>query len=292
MPELQPLSEDEVIRMQWLTKPVAELGGTVTPPTALSKCGPQRLCAPVELLQCTLASATKDKIEAASSGTSAQAASSMRNLPRWNVLHCNPACSTAQTNVNKSLLSLPVVVEQTANAQMLAAEKSSAGSQEPEASTGRARPELSEAIAVELCAGSCKLTAAMSKAGFQGIAVDQERNRHKQHAAVAKLDLARRESWTLLQQLFDEDPFFFTWGGPPCGTGSRAREIPIAPELISAGAPQPQQLRSDAWPQGLPSLRGTDLAKVQTANAIWNQMAQFMEWILNQPKESKGWIPL
>ena len=60
--------------------------------------------------------------------------------------------------------------------------------------------------------------------------------------------------------------------GPPCGTASRAREKRVPKWLRDRGAPDPQPLRSNHWPRGLPALanRPVDLAKVRTANAIYD----------------------
>ena len=55
---------------------------------------------------------------------------------------------------------------------------------------------------------------------------------------------------------------------PPCGTMSRAREIPLPQWLKDKGIPEPYPLRSTQHPQGLPGLDGTDLIKVQKANAL------------------------
>ena len=47
--------------------------------------------------------------------------------------------------------------------------------------------------------------------------------------------------------------------GPPCGTASRAHEIPAGPPPS----------RSDQCPWGLPDLEGVHLTKVRTANEIY-----------------------
>ena len=56
---------------------------------------------------------------------------------------------------------------------------------------------------------------------------------------------------------------------PPCGTSTRARNKRIAQYLIDQGAPNPQPLRSDDYPLGLPDLEFLDQKKVDAANAIY-----------------------
>eukprot|EP00972_Heterocapsa_arctica_P056863 8392592-Heterocapsa_arctica.AAC.1 len=54
---------------------------------------------------------------------------------------------------------------------------------------------------------------------------------------------------------------------PPCGTCSRAREIPVR------GGSGPPPLRSAAHPAGLPSLRDVDLDKVLAANPLYEAVS-------------------
>ena len=63
---------------------------------------------------------------------------------------------------------------------------------------------------------------------------------------------------------------------PPCGTASRAREIPL-----SRGR-GPQPLRNDLWPLGLPGLNKADQARVDSANAIYVRAANFCLWLREQ----------
>lgn len=62
--------------------------------------------------------------------------------------------------------------------------------------------------------------------------------------------------------------------GPPCGTASKARNIPIKRKLRRAGAPNPKPLRSAEFPQGFPWLKGINLLKVRAANALYEFAAK------------------
>ena len=54
---------------------------------------------------------------------------------------------------------------------------------------------MKQAIVIELCAGSAKLSAACAKTGLTAIAVDQASNRHQVRHHVMTLDLADDGSW-------------------------------------------------------------------------------------------------
>lgn len=124
-------------------------------------------------------------------------------------------------------------------------------------------------LALELCAGSAGITQALAQIGFVAQGVDHQRNRHNPKAACAKIDLASVEGQSLLNDFICVAAIFFTWMGPPCGTCSRAREIPLTQKQILAGAPQPCPLRSAEYPLGFPWLSGIDKKKVDIANQIY-----------------------
>ena len=57
--------------------------------------------------------------------------------------------------------------------------------------------------------------------------------------------------------------------GIPCGTASRARQLPISSRLKALGVPTPRPLRSAKFPLGLPDLTALEAAKVESANAVY-----------------------
>lgn len=61
---------------------------------------------------------------------------------------------------------------------------------------------------------------------------------------------------------------------PPYGTASRARFIK------RKGRHNPLPLRSDRWPKGLPQLTGLHLAKVQSANKLYDLTQQLCRFCI------------
>ena len=117
----------------------------------------------------------------------------------------------------------------------------------------------------EVFAGSARLSLTACKAGFQVLAVDHQHNRHR---PLLMLDLSQASAQDHLLRLWDKSRPSFVHMGLPGGTSSRARERPLPAAMCQAGAPQPQPLRSQAHPFGLPNLQGRDLHKVQKANVL------------------------
>ena len=134
------------------------------------------------------------------------------------------------------------------------------------------RPELEGAsnvmsapFFIEMFAGSARVTACIRANGLDSsFGVD-----HKlQHNAgrVMLVDLTTKQGqkqfWTWVQSANCLGVF----AAPPCGTCSRAREIPI---VLPNGRSGPPPLRTTAEPNGLPHLRWVDRLRVSMANRLY-----------------------
>ena len=153
-------------------------------------------------------------------------------------------------------------------------------------------------IAVEFCAGSGGLTAALTHAGFDAVGVDHAFNRHRKKAPIHIHDLTTTEGFAAAVQLLPADvPFKFAHFGPPCGTFSRARDKPISKRLLAQGAPNPKRLHSEEFPDGFASLAGADLVKVLAANQLNEVVAALVTrchkqghfWMIENPSRSLIW---
>ena len=78
-------------------------------------------------------------------------------------------------------------------------------------------------------------------------------------------------SWKYLHWLVVTDSVLFCHAAPPCGTCSRARELP--------GGPPP--LRNEAYPWGFDDLTPEQSARVEAANKIYRGLAAFVELLIS-----------
>ena len=155
---------------------------------------------------------------------------------------------------------------------------------------------LSNPIFIELCAGSANLSFHAKAAGFQSIPIDHSRNEHKSKLPCICLDLAVPGQADVVLQLIASGEVFAISAGVPCGTASRAREIPIPG---SNGGPPP--LRSKEFPWGRPNLSAVNQLKVSKANDIYMNVGKIVSLanskgvlvIIENPKNSYLWdIPI
>ena len=130
------------------------------------------------------------------------------------------------------------------------------------------------ANAIELCCGSANWSAALRKQGIEAIGVDFERNPQKPAAPIVNCDLSTLQGQTKVLELDSEMKFDVLHAAPPCGTASRARERPLPASLVKQGIPTPRQLRSNQFPEGLPSLTGNELMRVTLENKIYTFVLQ------------------
>ena len=153
-------------------------------------------------------------------------------------------------------------------------------------------PRRGRLFFVEIFCGSGALSAAAIRRGCVTTPVDHRSNRRKQQAHALNLELTDPGAIAVIIGIIDKycemaahDAREHSTDGqgarvhvhfpPPCGTCSRAREIPLA-----HGGPQP--LWSETYPEGLPSLTDTGLAKVQAANALYDMVADIVTHIQDQ----------
>ena len=115
-----------------------------------------------------------------------------------------------------------------------------------------------KALFVEICSGSAVLSFCFKEAGLEVLPVNHKSNRFHPHVSTLHLDLTKPHSWCFLKRIVEEYNVLFVHAAPPCGTCSRARELP--------NGPPPLRDRSHVY--GLPTLVGADYDRVKAANAI------------------------
>lgn len=151
---------------------------------------------------------------------------------------------------------------------------------------------LKKPVFIELCAGSASLSASVKQLGVDLIPIDHSFNRHVAKRTVVDLDLSFPHAWDILTRILDERIVICVRLGPPCGTCSAARGIPLWD-----GSEGPPPLRSMEWLLGLPHLRPKDRQRVQAANSLYEQLGKFVEelehrqipWTIENPTNSFLW---
>lgn len=150
---------------------------------------------------------------------------------------------------------------------------------------------LDSLLVLEIFCGSCRLSSACTRSGFQALALD--------HIPCARfkclcLDLTMPDDQTRLLNIIEVCCPFVVWIAPPCGTASRAKSIPAYDEK---GFPISLPLRSHSEPDGLSTLSGQDLIRVSSADALYRftravvDLCQTMQttWIIENPASSFFW---
>ena len=152
-------------------------------------------------------------------------------------------------------------------------------------------------FAIEIFAGSAGLSAALVQVGITAIPVDHEDNHFIPKVPPKLLDLSKLSGQTELWKLLSLPNLCFVHLSPPCGTAPRARERPLPAALKAKGWPEPQPLRSEEYPMGLPNLASVspgNVARVATANKLFVLSAEIctyrrIPWTFENPRRSLFW---
>ena len=140
-------------------------------------------------------------------------------------------------------------------------------------------------FAIEIFAGTGRLTASLRQLGLKdSFGVDHIMSNHLA-APILQLDLLKPECLAFVEKIIREEACVYVHFAPPCGTFSAARKRRLAPavldRLASDGITPPQILRSEAFPMGLPNLRGLDAMKVHLANQLYSATNRLVKLALS-----------
>ena len=120
--------------------------------------------------------------------------------------------------------------------------------------------------AMELFCGSAGVTAEWRRRGCDSLAFDWVRNKTRPKTHIINMDLSTSMAGNIIGNELKKRRIQVLIMAPPCGTASRAREIP------RHGCPGP--LRSVEYPLGLQNLSGRDLERVLAANTLYELVAR------------------
>ena len=125
------------------------------------------------------------------------------------------------------------------------------------------KPPLNQLFAIEIFAGSGKLTASIRAMGLQDSFGIDSKLPPTLRSPIIKYDLTNEEHLELVQNLIRSPQCCYVHFAPPCGTSSRARLIQ------RKGRWNPPIVRTDQYPDGLPNLSGTLAIRVAAANKLY-----------------------
>ena len=156
------------------------------------------------------------------------------------------------------------------------------------------------AVFIEVFSGCARLSHTVAASGLPSLAVDKPGNPHTSLMHFLPLDLTRADCLSELISLCSAPCVKAVHFGLPCGTGSRAREIPISRRLRLQGAPQPKPLRSEQHVLGLPNLKAADRARVDAANKLASAVVDVIHslwrskvfFVVENPVRSHMWSVL
>ena len=147
---------------------------------------------------------------------------------------------------------------------------------------------VSDAVVIELFAGSANLSKAFRSVGMQVIPVD---TKDAPQIKIVKLNLLHQHSVQLVVRLLDTRKVLFVHMAPPCSTSSQAR-------MIQRTWSDPKPLRSWDHPDGLPGLSFLDKTRVSQANKLYQVCFEIAEacshrhiwWSIENPTGSFMWV--
>ena len=128
--------------------------------------------------------------------------------------------------------------------------------------------------AIELCAGTAILSSKLFELGFDVCAVDTKRNRFRVKFPITDLDLCEDDSVLLITEAIVMNGIAYIHAGVPCGTASRAREIPIK---NNCNAPRPLRTETEPWGRTDITLSDIETAKLKSANRVYESVATIIK---------------
>ena len=151
---------------------------------------------------------------------------------------------------------------------------------------------------LDLFCGTAGVAAAFRAMGGESLGIDHIINKRRVKGPVAKVDLSKRDGQSTVLQWIEAGKVDAVMLAPPCGTASRAREIPVPQRHRLRKGMQPAPLRSEAEPMGLSTLRGVAKIKVMTANKLYAFARRVIDlcnergipFVCENPRRSLMWL--
>ena len=120
---------------------------------------------------------------------------------------------------------------------------------------------------LDIFSGTAGVAASFIQLGGDALGLDHMVDKKRMRGPISKTDLCKKETQDQVISWLEQGKVDAVMLAPPCGTSSRAREIPVFESGRKRAAPRP--LRNKRWPNGIPSLRGVSALKVKLANKLY-----------------------
>ena len=156
--------------------------------------------------------------------------------------------------------------------------------------------EESRPYFLDIFCGTAGVTSALKRYGAEAMGIAHVIDKRRMKGPAVKLDLTLPSSQNLVFEELRNGKVEGVMLAPPCGTSSKARNIP----LRGAGGRRkqgPPPLRSETFPEGLPNLQGLNKTRVKQANKLYEFCRKVMDLcvelnilcIVENPETSLFW---
>ena len=132
------------------------------------------------------------------------------------------------------------------------------------------------------------------QSGLRVISVDHEVVQPV--SPIVALDLTTDSGVQIMWDILSSPGVVAVHLGLPCGTSSRARELPLPKALRMAGVPEPPPLRSAEFPLGMPNLAPGHQRRVDSANRLYKLAIDIIVWsyrndvVLSIENPANSWL--
>ena len=149
----------------------------------------------------------------------------------------------------------------------------------------------------EVFCGHAGLSEKIQAEGFDTVAIDWAGNRHKPRVPIRVSNLLEDIDVEKIIGDLRAGRVFFIWMARPCGTFSKAGEIPIPKAAKTNGVREPRPLRSASCPWGLADLSAFEQSRVVCANILTRNTAALalaaydanVPFVIENPRASYLW---
>lgn len=149
---------------------------------------------------------------------------------------------------------------------------------------------------LDIFCGTAGVAAFLKRHGVEALGIDHILQKNRMKGPAVKMDLTSSSNQELVIEELRGGRVAGVMLAPPCGTSSKARNIPLRNKQ-GKRVRGPPPLRSHAYPEGLPGLSGISRTRVRQANKLYDFCRRVMDvceeqgvlCIVENPESSLFW---